>query len=168
MEKKEGNIILKSFDGAVKVIENYGVGLCFAAIVVLSVVTVFYRYVLKSGILWSNEVQQILVVAMVMFGCAKATREGGHTELHAIVGFFPRKGRVFIRTLTSLAALMFLIVFLYAGVKYALASGNLKTIVLKLPYRYCYMLLPVGGILNVYEFVRRIPQRIMEEPKEEY
>ncbi len=168
MEKKEGNKFLTGFDRAVKTIEDYGVGICFAAIVLLSVVTVFYRYVLKSGILWSNEVQQILVVAMVMFGCAKATREGGHTELHAIVGFFPRKGRVFIRTLTSVAAIVFLVVFLYSGVKYALAAGNLKTIVLKLPYRYCYMLLPIGGILNIYEFIRRIPQRIMEDPKEEY
>ena len=42
MEKKEGNKFLTGFDRAVKTIEDYGVGICFAAIVLLSVVTVFY------------------------------------------------------------------------------------------------------------------------------
>lgn len=167
MEKSNRNI-LTVIDNGVRTVENLGVGISFACIVVLVSVTVFFRYVLKSGIMWSAEVQEVLVVAMAMFGCAKATREGGHTELTALTGLFPRKGRVFIRTLTSLAALVFLVVFLFTCVNYTFSTGNLKTIMLKIPYRYFYMFLPIGMTLNLYEFLKRMPERILKDPPSDY
>lgn len=165
-EKKEG--FFKVFDNLIRIIEDLGVGLTFAAIVVLVTLCVIYRYVLKSGFMWSGEVQEVLVVAMAMFGCAKATREGGHTELTALTKMFPRKGRVLIRTLTSIATVLFLAVFFWTSLQYTLTSGSLKTIMLRIPYRYFYMWLPIGMGLNLYEFLKRVPGRIKNDPPEEY
>ena len=168
MEEKEKNGFFRTFDNVIKVIEDFGVGITFGAIVILVTVCVFYRYVLKSGFMWSAEVQEVLVVAMAMFGCAKATREGGHTELTALTKMFPRKARVFIRALTSIAAVIFLAVFFWTSLRYTLASGNLKTIMLRIPYKYFYMWLPIGMGLNLYEFLKRMPDRIKNDPPEEY
>ncbi|MEI3138362.1 MAG: TRAP transporter small permease [Lachnospiraceae bacterium] len=164
----KNNTFLKRFDTVIKTIENLGTGISFGCIVVLVSVSVFCRYVLKSGILWSAEIQEVLVVAMAMFGCAKATREGGHTELTALTSLFPRKGRVFIRTLTSLASAFFLIVFFWASLQYTLNTGALKTIMLKIPYKYFYMFLPIGLGLNLYEFLKKMPGRIKNDPPSDY
>lgn len=167
MEKSEFKT-LRKIDNIIRVIEDVGVGVSFAAIVVIVIVNVFYRYVLKSGLMWQAEVQEVLVVAMVMIGCAKVTREDGHTELSSFTGLFPRKGRVFIRALTSLAALIFLGIFFYTCVEYAASAGNLKTTMLRIPYKYFYIFLPIGMGLNLYEFLKRIPERIMKDPPPEY
>ncbi len=166
--KESDRNFFPAFDRVVKGIEDLGVGISFGCIVVLVFVTVFFRYVLKSGIMWSAEVQEVLVVAMAMFGCAKATREGGHTELTALTGLFPRKGRIAIRALTTLAALVFLSVFFVTCIQYATSTGNLRTIMLKIPYSYFYMFLPIGIGLNLYEFLRRTPERILKDPRSEY
>ena len=166
--KEEKGGFFKAFDNVIKTIEDFGVGLTFTAIVILVTVCVFYRYVLKSGFMWSSEVQEVLVVAMAMFGCAKATREAGHTELTALTKMFPRKGRVVIRAITSVLTVIFLGVFFWTSLKYTLNSGNLKTIMLRIPYKYFYMWLPIGMGLNLYEFVKRIPERVMIDPPDEY
>lgn len=166
--KGEKKSLFYYFDEVIRHIENIGVGLTFGAIVILVSATVFYRYVLKSGIMWSGEVQEVLVVAMAMFGCAKATREKGHTELTSLTGLFPRKGRVAIRTITGLASLVFLGVFLYESIIYASSTGNLKTIMLRIPYRYFYLWLPIGMALNLYEFLKHMPGRIMNDPPKDY
>ena len=166
--KESDRKIFPAFDRVVKGIEDLGVGISFGCIVVLVFVTVFFRYVLKSGIMWSAEVQEVLVVAMAMFGCAKATREGGHTELTALTGLFPRKGRIMIRALTTLASLVFLGTFFVTCIRYAPSTGNLRTIMLKIPYSYFYMFLPVGMGLNLYEFLKYAPGRIMKDPPFDY
>lgn len=160
--------VFKKIDFGVGAIEDVGVGITFLGIVVLVSVGIFYRYILKVGIMWAPEIQEILAVSMVMFGCAKATREAGHTELNSIIKMLPRKGRVVVRALTSLAVLIFMVVFFVTSLKYTLESGNLKTIMLRIPYRFFYMFLPIGMGLNVYEFIKRIPQRVMIDPPEEY
>ena len=167
MEEKKSDFF-KTFDNLIGHLENIGVGITFAGIVILVTVCVFFRYVLKSGFMWSAEVQEVLVVAMAMFGCAKATREGGHTELTALTKLFPRTGRVAIRTITSILTVIFLAVFVWTSYKYTISSGMLKTIMLKIPYKYFYMWLPIGMALNLYEFIKRIPDRIKNDPPEEY
>ncbi len=160
--------VFQNFDRAICFLENIGTGTTFLGIVVIVSINIFYRYVLKSGIMWASEIQEVLVVAMTMFGCAKATREAGHTELTSIIKMLPRVGRISVRALTSVAALVFLVVFFVASVKYTLSTGNLRTIILRIPYCYFYMFLPIGMGLNIYEFVKRIPARIMQDPPEEF
>lgn len=156
------------FDTVVRWMENVGVGITFGSIVVLLTATVTLRYLFKSGIMWGAEVQEVLVVALAMFGCAKATREGGHTELTMITGMLPRTGRILLRTLTTVAALSFLGLFFVTSLQYTLSTGNLKTIMLKIPYRYFYMFMPIGMGLNLYEFLKRVPARILNDPPPEY
>lgn len=49
-------------------------------IVGISTASVIARYIFHTGIFWADEVNQVLLVAMAMFGSARAVRVGGHTE----------------------------------------------------------------------------------------
>ena len=64
-------------DGAIHMFESAVCVASLAAIVVLVLVQVFYRYVLSSGILWLNEVVINLMILLVLVGAALATRHAG-------------------------------------------------------------------------------------------
>lgn len=167
MEKKKLNVF-QAFDRGVQMLENFILGTTFGSIIVLTSVQVFYRYVLRTGLMWAAEIQAVLMVAMAMFGCAKATREKGHTELTAVTGLLPRKGRIGIRAVTTIAALIFIAVFLFAGIQYTASAGKLKSIMLNVPFKYFYSFLPIGTLFNIYEFIKLIPSRIMQDPPSDY
>lgn len=156
----------KTLDGLVSLIEDTGCVVTFGAIVCIVVAHVFFRYVLRSGILWSDEVVQILMVAMVMFGTARAIRADGHTELQSFVDRLPARPRMAVRTIVTLISLGFLILFFVTSFKYTAGAGNLKTVMLKLPRKYCYMFLPIGAGLSIYEFIKTWKVRIFHEPGE--
>lgn len=149
-------------------IEDLGVVISFAAIVLLVFTTVYYRYFLRSGLMWSAEVQEVLVVALAMFGCARAARYDGHTSLGAIVNALPKIPKYIVRTIVLLLSLIFLVAFFFASLQYTLNTGMLRTIMLKIPYRYFYMYMPIGFLLTIYEFIKKIPEKIFKDPPEDY
>lgn len=158
--------IYETVDRGIGCLEDIGCVVSFGAIVCIVVAHVFFRYVLRSGILWSDEVVQILMVAMVMFGTARAVRTDGHTELQSFVDRIPGRGRTVVRTVVSLASLGFLILFFLSSFEFTMSTGTLRTVMLRIPRKYCYMFLPIGAGLSVYEFIKTLKKRIFHEPEE--
>ncbi|MCD8121748.1 MAG: TRAP transporter small permease [Clostridiales bacterium] len=155
-------------DNVIQHVENLFCGVTLAVIVCISTAQVILRYLFGSGLLWGDEVNQALIVAMGMFGCAKAIRSNGHTEL-TLLTQKPKKAetRIAIRALINVISLAVLIVLFYAALIYTL-SGTAKSTVLRVPRMYYYMSMPIGLGFSIYEFVRIIKTRIMTDPEEEY
>lgn len=57
----------------------------------LTVVAAFMRYVVGKPIMWTEEIQMILVVWTVFFGGSVAFRERGHIAIDILFEKFPRK-----------------------------------------------------------------------------
>ena len=148
------------FDRIVEIIENVLCAVPTAVIIVVEMVQVFYRYVLRSGIVWSDEVIVNLIVVAVMFGSARAIRTNEHTELTGTSDGLCPKARIVIRIITTLATLAFLIVFVYASFLFQSTTGRLKTTYLRIPMKYCYLPLAVGSCFMLYEFIKTIKYRI--------
>lgn len=158
--------VFETLDRGIAVLEDAGCVVSFGAIVCIVVTHVFFRYVLRSGILWSDEVVQILMVSMAMFGTARAVRVDGHTELQSFVDRLPAGARIVVRTAVSLVSLGFLVLFFLSSFEFTITTGTLKTVMLRIPRKYCYMFLPIGAGLSIYEFLKTLKTRILHEPKE--
>ena len=156
----------KILDRGIAALEDIGCVISFGAIVCIVVTHVFFRYVLRSGILWSDEVVQILMVSMAMFGTARAVREDGHTELQSFVDRLPAGARTLVRALVSLVSLGFLFLFFLSSFEFTVTTGTLRTVMLRIPRKYCYMFLPIGAGLSIYEFIKTLKIRILHEPKD--
>lgn len=152
--------MFRKFDGIVRVVEEVVSIGALALIVSFVSVQVFYRYVLSSGILWMDEVVTNLMVLMVMFGAALATRNKVHTDLQVLVGNSPPKVAMAIRIFATLVIGVFLLILIYYSALHAYNSRNLTTIMLDVPLWATYGLIPLGGILIFYEFVRNIRQTV--------
>ena len=148
------------FDRIVEIIENVLCAAPMAVILTVEIVQVFFRYVLRSGIPWSDEVIINLLVVCIMFGGARAIRTGEHTELTGTSDSLPAGPRTVVRVITTLATLAFLVIFMYSSFIFVNSAGKLKTTNLRIPMKYCYMVLAVGSCFMLYEFVKTIRHRI--------
>ena len=51
-------------------------------------------------------------------------------------------------------------IFVYSSFIFVNSAGKLKTTNLRIPMKYCYMVLAVGSCFMLYEFVKTIRHRI--------
>ena len=158
------NGLLQTADRAIAQLENHGSVLSLAAIVVLVCAQVFYRYVLYDGIVWADEVVGVLMVVMVMFGSARGMREGEHTDLQSLVDALPRSLRTPIRGLTAAATVIFLLIVLFSSLRHTLQALHLTTIMIRIPMWLCYGMIPLGFLLMIYEFIRRLRIWVFRDP----
>ena len=103
----------KRFDSVVAWIEDIVSAFCLAGIVVIAAGSVFGRYVLHTGFLWADEVNQMLLVAMGMFGSARAVRSNGHAEFTSFINNRKsRTARIAMRAAINILTIV-LLVFMF-------------------------------------------------------
>lgn len=154
------NKVFRKIDRTIMIIEDVISVSLFGIIMVIVMAHVFSRYVLRSGILWSDELIQILLVAMVMFASARAIRVNGHTDLQGLVDRFPPPVRRIFKIFSTLATLFFLIIFFLSAYEHTVSAGKLVTVIMRIPRMLCYSSMFIGGILMVYEFIKTIKRRL--------
>lgn len=153
--------VLTAIDHCIGFVEEITSVAGFVVVASITLIQVFWRYVLNSGILWTDEVITIFMVMMVMFGTAAMTRRVLHTELLVFVNKLPNRARRLVRILTSIIGLTFLCIFLFAATRYTFTSKGMVTTVLRIPMQYVLALLPIGALLSIYEYVKFMPNVFM-------
>nr|WP_275982241.1 TRAP transporter small permease subunit [Ohessyouella blattaphilus] len=151
-------------DKLISWIENIVCVLTLVGIVSIATAGVIARYVFKAGFFWADEVNQALLVAMAMFGSARAVRMNGHTEFTTISSKpKSKKVRIAFRTIIMVIT-MALLVFLLINLSEYAASGTMLSTVLKIPRMYYYMSMPIGIALCLYEYVRAFKRKVIDDP----
>jgi C4-dicarboxylate transporter DctQ subunit len=153
------------FDKAVEFLEEAVCLLSLTAIVSLVVIQVFFRYVLSSGILWLDEIVTNLMVLMVMFGAALATRNMAHTELKVLLGRASPKIAFIMKLFAIAIVTAFLLILIYYSALHAYNSRKLSTIMVDIPLWLVYGIIPAGGVLMFYEFAKQIPRQLFPPQK---
>ena len=155
--------IWKTIDTVIAWIEDLVSGTCLAAIVCIAVASVFGRYVLHTGFLWADEVNQALLVAVGMFGSARAVRYNGHAEFTSFIAKQKFRGvRVAMRGAIMVLTIALLVFMLVISYQFTMA-GTMKTTVLRIPRMYMYMSIPMGFALCVYEYLKVAKARVLTD-----
>lgn len=160
---------LQKLDLVVQWIEDIICGVALVLIICVAVGQLVLRYFFSSGLLWGDEVNQALIVAMGMMGCAKAIRTNGHTEL-TVLTKKPKnpKTRIAIRAVINVISLIALVILFYFSLQYTLSAQTIRSTTLRVPRMYYYMSMPIGLVFSLYEFLRLMKTRIMNDPPEDY
>lgn len=155
--------LYEGFDRVIGIIEDILCAAPMAVILVIEAVHVFMRYVMKSGIVWSDEVITNLIVVVVMFGGARAIRYNEHTELTGTADSLPKGPRTVVRVITTFATLLFLVILFYSSILFIAGTGPLTTTYLRIPKKIVYMPLLIGSAFMIYEFAKTIKYRITRD-----
>ncbi len=141
------------FSDALDRVARFAVITLMAAMCVVVLFGVFFRYVLGDALTWTEETARYLMIWMGFLATGLALREGGHvaidTFLNRLTGKARRIGVVFVRLL-SLAFLA--IVVVAGGILLSRISGQI-TPVLGISTAWPYLAIPVGCLLTGIEMI---------------
>lgn len=152
------------FDDIIRWIENIVCGTTLFAVVGIATASVIARYIFHIGFLWADEVNQALLVAMAMFGSARAVRTNGHTEFTTLsTKIKSKRVRILFRALFWIITVGFLTFLMISSIGYT-ARGTMLSTVLKVKRMYYYMSIPIGFMLMIYEYLRAFKRRVINDP----
>lgn len=129
--------------------------LCLAALVALTVVAVFMRYVIGKPFGWTEEIQMMLLVWSVFSGASIAFRERGHIAIDLLTNALPEKIQrgveVIVWILVMISLCLIFKLELDRTMKF-LSSGQTTTM-LKIPKFYIYGVVVVSCGMMVVNHV---------------
>ncbi len=158
---------LDVLDVIVRWIENIVCATTLFAVVTIATANVIARYIFHTGFLWADEVNQVLLVTMAMFGSARAVRMNGHTEFTTLSSKLKSpKVRVGFRFLFWVITVAFLVFLLINSMNYT-ARGTMLSTVLRVKRMYYYMPIPMGFGLMIYEYLRAFKRRVIQDPEQQ-
>lgn len=155
--------IFRAADNVILWVENIACILSLAVIVCITTAAVIGRYVFHTGFLWGDEVNQAFLVAMGMFGSARAVRTNGHTEFTTFVNRLKsRNCRIFVRGVIMAITLAFLVFLFFVSAQYAM-RGTIRSAALRIPRMYYYMSIAIGFALCIYEYLKKLKNRVLDD-----
>ena len=109
---------------------------------------IFCRYVLKSSIIWTEEVARFSLVWLVLMAAGGAYYHGDHMVIDFVVRRFPDKLQKMVSWFRFVLAIFILSLMIYLGFVNAVKIWHMRTMALGIPKTIPLMSVPVGlGIL---------------------
>ena len=112
------------FMGFLKNLDDWLAKLFTLAIVLITILAVFMRYILNDPLQWVEEVLIALYLWAIMFGAASSMKVRGHVSIDALVGFLPQKVQRYVQHLNDVLGIVVLVTFGWLGLQLAMAADD--------------------------------------------
>ena len=132
-----------------RVVETVG-GLVLVVATSITILQVFFRYVLKVPFIWSEEITRFLFIWIVWLGAALAVPRGKHMVIEFVRDLFPEPWPIRIKIATDLLALFFLAVVVVKGISLVNMTASEFYVTFPLSVKYAYLASVVGGALMFF------------------
>lgn len=122
--------------------------LLLASIALIMAYQCLMRYVFHRAQPWCEELALYLSIYSVFLGIPIAVRRDSHLQVDFLLSFMPQRIRNLISALSSVAAIIFMVIFCKYGISLIQhAAGASTTLPLKM--RDVYYSFPVGAVLVI-------------------
>jgi TRAP-type transport system small permease protein len=136
---------------------------CFVIMTGVALLGVFFRYVMRSPFMWTEEVARYLLVWMGFLAISQALRQGKHIKVEILDKLAPPVVQKIIGYGVDLLIAAFLWVFLKQG--YLLMVGNNMTAAtFNLSMFWVKLALPVSAALAMAQLVLRVISKSLPRP----
>ena len=140
------------------------VGAGFAVIVVLTIAQVFFRFVLDSPLIWSEEVARLLLVWVVFLGAAVVAWDGSHLNVDVVFTRLPARWRRWVRNLNLFLACGFAGLLAWNTIPLIKIESYVDMAAIGLPMSWLRAPAAIGGFLLVLALLLRRFYRLRGAP----
>ena len=132
---------------------RFAVKVLMAAITVDVLLGVFFRYVLRDALSWTEELARYLMIWMGFLGAGLALREGGHVALDILLVRMPLDIRRIMIVAVRLLSLLFLLSVVGAGLVLIPGVRSYSTPALGISMMWAYLAIPVGCFFTAIQML---------------
>jgi TRAP-type transport system small permease protein len=126
------------------------------SIVCISIWGVVTRYLLGNPAGWVGELSLGLFVWLTFFGTSILARRGEIVNIEFLLDRLPKRLSFFIKKIISTLLLVGCLgILIYLGFKLTLFSFDRYTAILRIPYSYIYLGIPLGSVFTLYHVLRQ-------------
>lgn len=162
--------IARILDSITTVISGSLQGILVFLLMVMVLVEVLTRYIMQSPLSIADELGGYLLVSITFLGLAYTWKEQGHVRVELLVNLFPPRLRRVIRFITLLMATLFCVPMIagsYSLIQDSLLFGVRSGSWMRTPMAYPQVLLLVGSVLLLLQFVSEIIKAVLAFGTEE-
>lgn len=133
------------------------VGFMVFFLVLFLLVSVFSRYVLDAGFVWSDELGRVVFVWIVFLGTAIGLRHRAHVGIEIALRYFPKVSLKWIYLAQDLLILTFAVVLTWLSIESMRFAWMQRLPALQVSIAWLYMAVPATGVLmSLYAFLNAI------------
>jgi TRAP-type C4-dicarboxylate transport system permease small subunit len=154
--------IVRKSTSIIRLISSY----LMILITLITVVHVFFRYVLNEPIIWSEEFSMILLIWFGFLAISSEVYLGGHMTISIAYDHFPKPLKKICDVLknviiTAFSALMTIYVIRVASVigTKRLPISNLPKVIIYIPVAACAIIMTIYGILLTIQVIIEYDQK---------
>ncbi len=146
--------LLHALDDAAAAVEDQFLWLSHAAIAVLVIVAVVFRYFIGDPLIWTEEVIVTLFSWLLFIGLASGFRERMHLRIDALLILLPRQARLAMGAVAMAATLLTLAGLVWFGLDQSISLLDAQTPMMRISAAWGVTALPVGAALSCLHIVR--------------
>lgn len=135
---------------------------CYAAMTLVALLGVFFRYVMNSPFMWTEEVARYLMVWLGFTAINIAFRQSRHIKVEVASQFLPAMLSRIISYLVDGLIILFFIVLLKQGTLMVL-NNIMSASTLPLSMSWILAALPVAAVLTLAQILLRIIKKVSSD-----
>ena len=135
-------------------------------IFVLGLCQVFWRWVLRDPIIWSEELIQLTYVWICYLGWAIAERKDSHIRITAILNMLPRGAQKWLQALCHVLCIVFSVLMVYYGIKLVGVGMKRTAVSIALNYGLVYVMGPVCNLIIIFYEIAGLVECLTVGPRD--
>jgi TRAP-type C4-dicarboxylate transport system permease small subunit len=116
-------------------------------------ISIIFRYFLKSPLVWTEEVARFTLIYSVMFGSVVAISFGDHVKITVFLEYLPAKIREIVLIFRHLMIIGIIAYMTYLGINYIENAWRFRTLALGIPKAIPLMSIPIGMGLFLVQYI---------------
>jgi TRAP-type C4-dicarboxylate transport system permease small subunit len=146
-------------------IAKFALGLCIAAIVLITLAAVWWRYVVNAPIAWIEQVSNILFIWITFVGAAVLYRQKLHIGVDMFIGMLKGRAQQVMFWAIEIANLTFIIVLFVYSVKLSIDVLPNTYGALDITPAWFYISAPVSCAMMMLYFIEKIVDPSKRQPE---
>ncbi len=135
---------------------------CFAAMTVIAILGVFFRYVMQSPFMWTEEVARYLLVWLGFTAVSIALRQDKHIKVEVLANFVPEIIAKLTGYVVDALVATFFIVLLWQG--YLMTVNNIMTAsTFQISMSWILAAVPVAATLTLIQLFLNVIKKFFSE-----
>lgn len=149
---------MKRISAILERITNVALVLLMLLLTISTAAQVVSRFIIKSPLLWTEEVSRMTFIWIALLGSTVATKHSQHLGLDVLVAEMPPAVQKIIKILVHGMMMAVALLFIVAGWEFVLKNSTRISETTGYPMYILYIAAPVAGVLMLFYLVEQIPR----------